>query len=36
MQVFPDHQHRLALGLLQHPGHQGIIRLLLLLLRGEA
>jgi hypothetical protein len=29
VQVFPHDQHRLALGLLQRPGYQGILRLLL-------
>ncbi len=36
VQVFPRHQHRLPLGFLQHPGHQRIEGLLLLLLGGQA
>ena len=35
MQVFPRHQHRLAFGFFQHPGHQRIEGLLLLLLGGQ-
>ena len=35
VQVFPGHQPRLPFGLGQHPGHQRIEGLLLLLLRGE-
>ena len=35
VQVFPRHHHRLAFGFLQHPGHQRIEGLLLLLLGGE-
>jgi hypothetical protein len=33
VQVFPGHQHRLPLGLRDHPRQQGVQRLLFLLLR---
>ena len=35
MQVFPGHQHRLPFGFGQHPGHQRIEGLLLLLRGGQ-